>query len=108
MTLFIVLLILALIIFGVGFAVHLLWWLLIIVLVIAVFNWLFGRPRAGGASSVIPAGRRSTGFGRAATRQRRRSRPARPAPSRWLRARRAAAQNSRASGAPVVAGPDRR
>jgi len=46
MGLFIVLLILALIIFGVGFAVHLLWWLLIIVLVIAVLNWLFGRRRA--------------------------------------------------------------
>jgi len=42
MTLFIVLLILALIVFGVGFAVHLLWWLLIILLVIAVLSWLFG------------------------------------------------------------------
>ena len=46
MALFIVLLILALIIFGVGFAVHLLWWLLIILLVIAVLSWLFGRRRA--------------------------------------------------------------
>jgi hypothetical protein len=46
MTLFIVLLILALIVFGVGFAVHLLWWLLIILLVIAVLSWLFGRRRA--------------------------------------------------------------
>jgi predicted lipid-binding transport protein (Tim44 family) len=46
MALFIVLLILALIIFGVGFAVHLLWWLLIILLVIAVLGWLFGRRRA--------------------------------------------------------------
>ena len=45
MALFIVLLILALIIFGVGFAVHLLWWLLIILLVIAVLSWLFGRRR---------------------------------------------------------------
>ena len=46
MALFIVLLILALIVFGVGFAVHLLWWLLIILLVIAVLSWLFGRRRA--------------------------------------------------------------
>jgi hypothetical protein len=46
MTLFIVLLILALIVFGVGFAVHLLWWLLIILLVIAVLSWVFGRRRA--------------------------------------------------------------
>jgi hypothetical protein len=46
MTLFIVLLILALIVFGVGFAVHLLWWLLIILLVVAVLSWLFGRRRA--------------------------------------------------------------
>jgi hypothetical protein len=46
MALFIVLLILALILFGVGFAVHLLWWLLIVVLVIAVISWLFGRRRA--------------------------------------------------------------
>lgn len=46
MALFIVLLILALIIFGVGFAVHLLWWLLIVLLVIAVLSWLFGRRRA--------------------------------------------------------------
>jgi len=46
MALFIVLLILALIVFGVGFAVHLLWWLLIILLVIAVIGWLFGRRRA--------------------------------------------------------------
>jgi hypothetical protein len=44
--LFIVLLILALIVFGVGFAVHLLWWLLIVLLVIAVIGWLFGRRRA--------------------------------------------------------------
>ena len=43
MALFIVLLILALIIFGVGFAVHLLWWLLIVLLVIAILGWLFGR-----------------------------------------------------------------
>ena len=46
MALFIVLLILALIVFGVGFAVHLLWWLLIALLVIAVLGWLFGRRRA--------------------------------------------------------------
>ena len=46
MALFIVLLILGLIIFGVGFAVHLLWWLLIVLLVIAVISWLFGRRRA--------------------------------------------------------------
>ena len=46
MALFIVLLILALILFGAGFAVHLLWWLLIVVLVIAVLNWVFGRRRA--------------------------------------------------------------
>jgi hypothetical protein len=46
MALFIVLLILALILFGVGFAVHLLWWLLIVVLVIAILGWLFGRRRA--------------------------------------------------------------
>jgi hypothetical protein len=46
MALFIVLLILALIVFGVGFAVHLLWWLLIVLLVIAVISWLFGRRRA--------------------------------------------------------------
>lgn len=46
MALFIVLLILALIVFGVGFAVHLLWWLLIVLLVIAVLSWLFGRRRA--------------------------------------------------------------
>jgi hypothetical protein len=46
MALFIVLLILALIVFGVGFAVHLLWWLLIILLVIAILGWLFGRRRA--------------------------------------------------------------
>jgi hypothetical protein len=46
MALFIVLLILALIVFGVGFAVHLLWWLLIVLLVIAVLGWLFGRRRA--------------------------------------------------------------
>ena len=46
MALFIVLLILALIVFGVGFAVHLLWWLLIILLIIAVLGWLFGRRRA--------------------------------------------------------------
>ena len=46
MTLFIVLLILALIVFGVGFAVHLLWWLLIVLLVIAILSWLFGRRRA--------------------------------------------------------------
>jgi hypothetical protein len=46
MALFIVLLILALILFGVGFAVHLLWWLLIVVLIIAILNWLFGRRRA--------------------------------------------------------------
>jgi hypothetical protein len=45
MALFIVLLILALIVFGVGFAVHLLWWLLIVLLVIAVLGWLFGRRR---------------------------------------------------------------
>ena len=45
MALFIVLLILALIVFGVGFAVHLLWWLLIVLLVIAVLSWLFGRRR---------------------------------------------------------------
>jgi hypothetical protein len=45
MALFIVLLILALILFGVGFAVHLLWWLLIVVLVIAIVSWLFGRRR---------------------------------------------------------------
>ena len=55
MGLFIVLLILALIIFGVGFAVHLLWWLLIIVLVIAVLNWLFGR-RAGFLSAATILG----------------------------------------------------
>jgi hypothetical protein len=36
----------ALIVFGVGFAVHLLWWLLIILLVIAILGWLFGRRRA--------------------------------------------------------------
>ena len=41
-----VLLILALIVFGVGFAVHLLWWLLIVLLVIAILGWLFGRRRA--------------------------------------------------------------
>jgi hypothetical protein len=46
MALFVVLLILALIVFGVGFAVHLLWWLLIVVLVVAIFSWLFGRRRA--------------------------------------------------------------
>jgi len=46
MALFVVLLILALILFGVGFAVHLLWWLLIVVLIIAIVNWLFGRRRA--------------------------------------------------------------
>jgi len=46
MALFIVLLILALIVFGVGFAVHLLWWLLIILLVIGILGWLFGRRRA--------------------------------------------------------------
>ncbi len=46
MALFIVLLILALIVFGVGFAVHLLWWLLIILLIIAILGWLFGRRRA--------------------------------------------------------------
>jgi hypothetical protein len=46
MALFIVLLILALIVFGVGFAVHLLWWLLIVLLVLAVISWLFGRRRA--------------------------------------------------------------
>jgi len=46
MALFIVLLILALIVFGVGFAVHLLWWLLIVLLVIAILGWLFGRRRA--------------------------------------------------------------
>jgi hypothetical protein len=46
MWLLIVLLILALIVFGVGFAVHLLWWLLIILLIIAVLSWLFGRRRA--------------------------------------------------------------
>jgi hypothetical protein len=46
MALFIVLLILALIVFGVGFAVHLLWWLLIVLLVIAVIGWLFGRRSA--------------------------------------------------------------
>jgi hypothetical protein len=46
MALFIVLLILALILFGVGFAVHLLWWLLIVVLIIAILSWLFGRRRA--------------------------------------------------------------
>ena len=40
------LLILALIVFGVGFAVHLLWWLLIVLLVIAILSWLFGRRRA--------------------------------------------------------------
>jgi hypothetical protein len=44
--LFIVLLILALIVFGVGFAVHLLWWLLIVLLVIAILDWPFGRRRA--------------------------------------------------------------
>jgi hypothetical protein len=46
MALFIVLLILALIVFGVGFAVHLLWWLLIVLLVIAILSWLFGRRHA--------------------------------------------------------------
>jgi hypothetical protein len=46
MVLFIVLLVLALIVFGVGFAVHLLWWLLIVLLVIAILSWLFGRRRA--------------------------------------------------------------
>jgi hypothetical protein len=46
MALFIVLLILALIVFGVGFAVHLLWWLLVVLLIIAVLGWLFGRRRA--------------------------------------------------------------
>ena len=46
MALFIVLLILALIVFGVGFAVHLLWWLLIVLLVIAVIGWVFGRRSA--------------------------------------------------------------
>lgn len=46
MALFIVLLILALILFGAGFAVHLLWWLLIVVLIIAILGWLFGRRRA--------------------------------------------------------------
>lgn len=46
MALFIVLLILALIVFGVGFAVHLLWWLLIILLVVGILGWLFGRRRA--------------------------------------------------------------
>ena len=46
MVVFIVLLILALIVFGVGFAVHLLWWLLIVLLVIAILSWLFGRRRA--------------------------------------------------------------
>jgi hypothetical protein len=44
--LFIVLLILALIVFGAGFAVHLLWWLLIVLLVVAVIGWLMGRRRA--------------------------------------------------------------
>ena len=38
--------ILALILFGAGFAIHLLWWLLIVVLVIAILGWLFGRRRA--------------------------------------------------------------
>ena len=46
MALFIVLLILALIVFGVGFAVHLLWWLLLILLVIAIISWLSARRRA--------------------------------------------------------------
>lgn len=46
MALFIVLLILALIVFGAGFAVHLLWWLLIVLLVVAVIGWLMGRRRA--------------------------------------------------------------
>jgi hypothetical protein len=46
MALFIVLLILALILFGAGFALHLLWWLLIIVLILAVISWIFGRRRA--------------------------------------------------------------
>jgi len=46
MGLFIVLLILALILFGAGFALHLLWWLLIIVLILAVISWIMGRRRA--------------------------------------------------------------
>ena len=46
MTLLIVLLILALILFGAGFALHLLWWLLVIVLILAVISWIFGRRRA--------------------------------------------------------------
>ena len=54
MALFIVLLILALIIFGVGFAVHLLWWLLIVLLVIANLGLLFGR-RARGWHASTPA-----------------------------------------------------
>ena len=46
MALFIVLLILALILFGAGFAIHLLWWFIIVVLIIAILGWLFGRRRA--------------------------------------------------------------
>src|SRR3954465_242551 len=64
MTLFIVLLILALIVFGVGFAVHLLWWLLIILPAVPVLTRLFGRPPPAGGACPRPAARRPPGVGR--------------------------------------------
>lgn len=41
--LLLVLLILALIIFGVGFTVHVLWWVLIIILALVIFSLLTGE-----------------------------------------------------------------
>lgn len=35
--------VLAPILFGASFAVHLLWWFLILVLILAILGWLFGR-----------------------------------------------------------------
>jgi hypothetical protein len=41
-------LLLALILFGAGFALHLLWWIAIIVIVLWALGFLIRRPAAGG------------------------------------------------------------
>ncbi len=43
----VLILLLALLLFGVGFAVHVLWWIALAVLVLWLLGWAFGAAEAG-------------------------------------------------------------
>lgn len=48
MTAALVVLLIALILGGLGFAIHVLWWIAIAVFVIWLIGWVVGRPEPGG------------------------------------------------------------